>query len=271
MKKSLKIIIMILLVAVDLPADLIMDQKDNISDNDFKINCINNINVDIVEEDEVDIFSDDEVDICDDGYSSGDQDELTDEFLLERKGGLLVAQWNCQGFTVNAIAHIHYIIDNKKPDLFLLQEACVKYGEKFRDWIDNIKGYITWTLNAGFGKVIILVREGIYAERIKIRFKHNYNMDKLLKNLDINTDDYGVLRNDLLMSKLYILTLKINSIDMGQSVIISNWYRPQNGSRSTVKLLMDYYEQLNNTKDYGSYPLLGGGDGNIHNEASKGV
>eukprot|EP01084_Bolivina_argentea_P189241 325493_1 len=252
--------------AVELPAHLSMDQKNDFNDN-------NSVIVEVEEEVEEIINYSDESDVCSDGgvncidgYSTGEQDYLTDEFLLDRIEGLLVAQWNCQGFTINAIAHIHYIIENKRPDIFMLQEAYVHYAEKFRNWIDNIKGYVTWTLKSGFGKVIILVRDGIYAERINIRFQHNISMDKLLRELDINNENYSALRNDILMSKLYVLTLKINSIDMGQSVIINNWYRPQNGSRSSVKLLISYLEQLNRTKDYGNYPLYGGGDGNIHNE-----
>ncbi|MCP4253376.1 MAG: endonuclease/exonuclease/phosphatase family protein [Candidatus Scalindua sp.] len=136
------------------------------------INCIST-NIEVVDDEEISNFSDDDNVNCDDGYSTYEQDYLTDEFLLERKNGLLVAQWNCQGFTINAIAHIHYIINNKRPDVFMIQEAYVQYNEKFREWFETIKGYVTWTLKSGFGKIIILVRDGIYAERINIRFKHN--------------------------------------------------------------------------------------------------
>ncbi len=162
-------------------------EEDAVSVNKI-INRIST-SVEDVEEEKIINFSDDESINCDDGYSTYEQDCLTDEFLLERKNGLLIAQWNCQGFTINAIAHIHYIITNKRPDVFLIQEAYVQYNEKWRNWSENIKGYVTWTLKSGFGKVIILVRDGVYAERIKIRFKHNIDMDKLLKELDINNDN----------------------------------------------------------------------------------
>eukprot|EP01084_Bolivina_argentea_P198827 340340_1 len=262
--------------ADELPAHPNMDQKNDCEDNLFNYNCLNIINNDdVVEvvEDEVgdelkenNIITDtDDDSISNIGYLSDEQDYVTDEFLIEREKGLLIVQWNCQGLTVNACAHIHYIIDTKRPDLFLVQEGYVLYDEKHRNWIEHINGYITWTINSGFGKVFILAREGIYAERINIRFNHNIVMDKLLDELDKNDINYKSKRNDILMSKLYVLTLKINSLNIEQSVIVNNWYRPQHGSKSTAKLFTNYLDKLINTKNFGKYPIYSGGDGNIHN------
>ena len=91
-----------------------------------------------------------------------------DEVLLNKKGGLLIAQWNVNGFSQNIRMKLHYVITTKSPDIVLLQEGHIQYQTK--DFTINIDNYITYTQNNGYGKVITLIRRSIYIINYLLNF-----------------------------------------------------------------------------------------------------
>eukprot|EP01084_Bolivina_argentea_P289945 497970_1 len=73
------------------------------------------------------------------------------------------------------------------------------------------------------------------------------------------------------MSKLYIINTLIWSRSSDIKYTVLNYYRPQNGKTiphslngSNISLLTSYLSELVNNNKYNKYPLIFGGDANVH-------
>ena len=186
--------------------------------------------------------------------------------LFNRKNGLLICSWNINGFTFNIETKLNYIIHTKKLDIITVQEGSKVYQDP--NYIFHIKNYKSYAMQNGYGKVITLVRNGIYHENIEIDFNPNKEIDDEINKLSKSIDNYEEKRKGLLMSKLYVTTTEIWSPEDNFKYLVVNYYRPQNGTEggSDVNLLLQYLKLISSKSKFKKHGIIVTGDGNVHNE-----
>ena len=181
----------------------------------------------------------DHIDINDESYDDETIDQLNDndlnDELFNRKNGLLICNWNIDGFNNYIYPILNYIIHTKKPDIFTLQEGYKTYDDGNNNYVFHIEGYNSYIMdNSGYGKVITLVRKNVIQEMIDITFEPNDNIDKKLLDLESNHNLDTKTRTDLLKTQLYVVSVLTTDVTNDAKTITINWYR----TISTLKYLI---------------------------------